>query len=361
MAGMENNMLFPGKIAVITSSLMRNNETFHSAKHLIMKYGPEKIIHDTWPENFRVEKARMIHMAEKLAGDSEVRGLIINQALPGTNDAVARLRELRDDIFVVYCTVVHEAVPEASALANLILTNDELGMGRELVDQAKKQGAKTLIHYSLTRHMAIRLYSDRYSLIEQECEKEGLQLVGVIALDPVDDHDAARQFILEDVPRMVALYGEDTAFFCTNCTLQAPLIRAVIDNHAIYPLPCCPSPYHGFPEAMGIDTGEDLADLTYVVTEACRIAAEKNMTDRLSTWPVSTSMMYTSTGAEYAIKWINDEVPKTSIDNDVLRNCMKAYVKDVVGEESNVYMKSYSENGAAYENFKLILMSYLDF
>ena len=103
------------------------------------------------------------------------------------------------------------------------------------------------------------------------------------------------------------------------------------------------------------------ADLSYVISEASRIAEEKNMTDRLSTWPVSAPMMFVNAGAEYAIKWINGEVPKNSIDNAVLLNCMNDYITEVVGEASNVYMRSNSENGITYDNFKLLLMSYMDF
>jgi len=159
----------------------------------------------------------------------------------------------------------------------------------------------------------------------------------------------------------VARYGEDTAFYSTTCSLQAPLIKAVVDSHAIYPQPCCPSPYHGFPEALGIKMGEGQADLNHVISEACRIAAEKNMTDRLSTWPVASGMMFANAGAEYAIKWLNGEVPKAGIDRLVLEGCMNKIVEEVIGEVSNIYMTSYSSGDRVFDNYKLILMSYLDF
>jgi hypothetical protein len=160
---------------------------------------------------------------------------------------------------------------------------------------------------------------------------------------------------------MVAKYGENTAFFSTNCTLQVTLIKAVVDNHAIYTQPCCPSPFHGFPEALGIDKIKSLADLYYLINETSRIAAEKNMTDRLSTWPVSASMMFTNAGAEYAIKWIDDEVPAASIDSEVLLDCINAYIENAIGEESCVFLDSCSEGGVTYNNYKQVLMSYLDF
>ena len=187
--------------------------------------------------------------------------------------------------------------------------------------------------------------------------------VDVDALDPLGDSGAynVEMFILENVPWMIAKYGRDTAFYCTNCFLQVPLIKAVTDNHAIYPQPCCPSPYHGFPEALGIETGEGIPDLNYIINETLRIAAAKNMSGRLSTWPVPLPMMLTHADVEYAIKWINGEVPETSIDDQVLMDCMTAYIKEITGRDIEINMSSFSEDGKVYDNLKLLLMSYLNY
>ena len=107
--------------------------------------------------------------------------------------------------------------------------------------------------------------------------------------------------------------------------------------------------------------GEGQADLNHVISEACRIAAEKNMTDRLSTWPVSMSMLATNVGAEYAMKLLRGEVSKNGINDMILENCIKEYIKEVVGEGIEIEMVSYSKNGNTYDNYKLLVMSYLDF
>jgi hypothetical protein len=356
-----NNLPFPGKVAVVTSAAISNQDDFDSAGRLIAKYSAEKIVHATWPEEFTTEYKQLTDTVATLAEDREIKALVINRAYHGSNAAVDKLRETRDDIFIVYCAT-HEPPVEAVSHADLLLSTDETRIGPAMVEQAKKQGAKTFVHYSFPRHMSLLDIASRHDSIRKTCANEGLQFIDATALDPTEEAGVAiaRQFILEDVPKLTAKYGENTAFFCTNCNLQPQLIKAVVDCHAIYPQPCCPSLYHGFPEALGIEIGEGKADLSYLINEACSIAAEKNMTDRLSTWPVSTSSMFTNAGAEYAIKWIKDEVTKTGIDNKALLNCMNSYITEVVGEESNVFMNSYSENGITYDNFKLILMSYLD-
>jgi hypothetical protein len=351
----------PGKIAVITGTANIGFEEYHSADLLASKYGADKIIHVTWPETLVDEYGKMVDTVASLATDREIRVLIINQAIKGCNAAVDKLKEARNDIFIAYL-LPHDPYIDSARRANLVLQPNQIKMGQAMVRQARKQGAWVFVHYSFPRHRSISIISSQRELIRETCVTEGIRFVDAAALDPRDEAgiDAAKQFIIKDVPKLVAKYGESTAFYCTNCTLQAPLIKAVVDCHAIYPQPCCPSPYHGFPEALGIDIEKGLADLSRLILEASDIAESKNMTDRLSTWPVSVSMMSTSAGTEYAIKWINGEVPKTGIDSEVLAGCMNSYVIEVVGEESSIFVDSYSENGVVYDNFKLILMSYLD-
>ena len=360
--GNDNNQPFPGKIAVITDHPSVNVDDFHSADRLLSKYGAEKVVHVTWSEDFIAERNKMIEIAAKLAEDKDIKILIINQAVEGTNAAVDKFREIRNDgVFVIYCNT-NEIPSQAVSRANLVISLNETGMGSAMVKQARKQGAKVFVHYSFPRHMALAPLAKRRDMMRETCTAAGLVFADVTTPDPTGDSGIAgiRQFILEDLPKQVAQYGEDTAFFSTNCQAQATLIKAIIEHHAIYPQPCCPSPLHGFPEALGIKAEEGLTDLNYVISEACRISEEKNMTDRLSTWPVSSAMMFTCAGAEYAIKWIKGEVPRKNIDNYALMGCMNSYIVEVVGEASSVYMTSYSENGVTYENYKWILMSYLD-
>ena len=357
----ERQSPLPGKIALITDTANISFEDYHSADMLIARYGADKIIHVTWPEFLEDEYAQANNIIAPLAADKEIRVLIINEAIKGCNAAIDKLKEARDDIFIVYF-LLHESYVDAGSRANLVIHPDQIKMGQEMVKQAKKQGAKVFVHYSFPRHRSVAILASQQELIKKTCITEGIRFMEATVLDPREENgiNAAIQYIQDDVPKQVAKYGEDTAFYCTNCTLQAPLIKAVVDCRAIYPQPCCPSIYHGFPEALGIVMGKGLIDLNSLIAEASNIAKSKNMTDRLSTWPVSPPMMSTSACAEYAIKWINGEAPKTGIDNRILEDCMNSYIVEVVGEESSIFIDSYSENGVIYDNIKMILMSYLD-
>lgn len=153
-----------GKVAIITNTLSQNEEEYRSAELMVEKYG-DRIVHELWPDNFMAEQEQMVSIVTKIASNPDIKGLIINQAVPGTNAAVDKLLETRDDMFIVYCTP-QENPPDVATRANLILQPDELKMGDNIPVQAKKLGAKTIVHYSFPRHMSQVLLSSRRALMK---------------------------------------------------------------------------------------------------------------------------------------------------------------------------------------------------
>lgn len=349
---------FEGKIAIVTNTLSQNEEEYRSAQEMVEKYGKDKVSHVLWPDNFMTEQEQMISIITKIGSDPEVKALIINQAVPGTNAAVDKLLETRDDMFIAYCAP-QENPPDVAARANLILQPDELGMGNNIPVQAKAMGAKTFVHYSFPRHMSVVLLSARRDLMIAKCKEIGLEFVDATAPDPTGDAGVpgAQLFILEDVPKMVEKYGKDTAFFSTNCAMQTPLIKAVYDAGAIYPQPCCPSPYHGYPAALGIEsTGYTVDAMANVISETAKKLKEGGQLGRMSTWPVPVAMMNTVAAAEYSIKWINSEVDKEKLDTAVLEQLMTDYANGI-----KVTTTQYAEGSAEYPTFRLIMMDFLTY
>lgn len=350
------------KIGVVTNTVSQNEEEFRSADALVTKYGKDKIVHVTWPDNFMTEQEQMVSIVAKLGADPDINALVLNQAVPGVNAAVDKLLETRKDMFIVYCQP-QENPPDVASRANLILMLDEFAVGADFPAQAQKLGAKTVVHYSFPRHMAQVLLSGRREIMKTKCKELGLEFVDATAPDPTGDlgQSGAQLFMIEDVPKMVAKYGKDTAFFSTNCAMQIPLITAVVDAGAIYPLPCCPSPFHGYPSALGIEKegggaiSLDAQGIKYVVDETTRILKDKGMLGRASTWPVPVSMMATTAGTEYAILWAKGEVPKEGLDMAALEKCMADYA----GVE--VKTTAYEENGTTYDNYRLVSMGFLTY
>jgi hypothetical protein len=365
---------FPGKIAIITNDVTCNEEEYRSAAQMVAKYGEEKVIHKLWPVKFPEEGGQMIRIVQQIAEDPDVKALIINQAVQNTLAAVDKQLEIRSDIFLVACQPT-ENPPDLAQRFNLILNTDEVGMGQPMAQQAQKLGAKTFGHLSFPRHLSYATISARHEIIMEECAKLGKNFVDHTVPDPTGDIGmaGAQQVMLEEIPKLVKEYGEDTAFFCTNCGLQIPLIKAVVDAHGIYVQPCCPSPFHGFPNALGL-VGEDgyyesvfssagTQDTAKIIVARTREKlAEKNMLGRVSTWPVPPAMMSTVAAAEYAIKWINGEVPKEGIDIAVLEQCMADYAgvecftRSLGSHESDLDIAE-----GTYPNWLLVREDYLTF
>ena len=369
---------FPGKIAIVTNTVDQNEEEYRSAEALQAAYGVDKVIHRTWPVNFGEQGEMMISILQEIANDPEVKGLIINQAVLNTNAAIDKFREVRDDVFIVCCSPAEN--PDDSALrADLVLVADELAQGETIVMQAKAMGADKLAHYSFARHMSVPLLAGRRDLMKEVCEREGIEFIDLTAPDPLSDvgMPGAQLFIMQDVPKQVEKLGVNTAFFSTNCGMQIPLITQVVETGAIYPQPCCPSPYHGFPSALGIastiptgefnpETGEEimlLRDLTEVVEATRTLLAAKGLSGRLSTWPVPGSMLYTNAGFYYAIEWIKGNVPQEhgNIDMDVLSRVCSEYIERVVGDPIPVDLGPLDLDGQRFDNFVLVLVDYLTY
>lgn len=348
-----------GKVAIVTNTVSQNEEEYRSAESMTEKYG-DRIVHVTWPDNFMTEQEQMITTVSKLAADPDIKAIVINQAVPGTNAAIDKLKETRDDVLVIYGTP-QENPDDVATRADIILQPNELDMGPAMVEQAQKLGAKTFVHYSFPRHMSQVLLGTRRELIREKCKELGIEFVDATAPDPTGDSGVtgAQQFILEDVPKMVAEYGPDTAFFSTNCSMQVPLIKACVEAKAIYPQPCCPSPYHGFPAALGLASEDESAvekmgldDIVAKTTEALDAAGVKG---RFSTWPVPCSMMITVAGTEYAFDWMDGKT-NGNLDLDVLKAKMKDYAK------MDCQVSPYTDDsGKAYDNYQLIMMDYLTY
>jgi len=259
----------------------------------------------------------------------------------------------------VYCTP-QENPPDVAKRASVVLIPNELEMGNTVPTQAKKLGAKVFVHYSFPRHMSQVLLAGRREIMKAKCAELGIEFVDATAPDPMGDAGVtgAQQFILEDVPKMVAKYGKDTAFFSTNCGMQIPLIKSVVETKAIYPQPCCPSPFHGFPAALGIQSDPENPDnLQHVIAETRKIVKEKGVEGRLSTWPVPAAMMFTVGATEYAMKMINGETNLRILDKEVLDQCLSEYAK--VPVLTVPYVDSAS--GTEYPNFLFALMGFLDY
>jgi len=324
----ENVEALDFKIGIVTGTVSQGEEEFRAAENMIAKYGKDSIKHVTYPDKFTEEQETTIAQITGLAADPDIKAIIICQAVPGTAAAIDKIKEERDDILFI-AGVPHEDPETISARADIVLETDNLKRGETIVSLAKEMGAETFVHYSFPRHMSMELLAQRRDIMKETCEELGLKYVEVDAPDPTGDAgiSGAQQFMIEDVPRQVEKYGKDTAFFNTNCSMQEPLIKAVLDAGAIYPEQCCPSPYHAYPGALGIEIPEEKAgDVNYMLEQIKEKIKEADASGRFATWKVAANMAMLEGAVEYAVDYGKGEVEK--FDKEHMIKVLKEVTKD---------------------------------
>ena len=348
------------KIAVYTGTVSQGEEEFRAAEKMAKKY-PDIIVTQTYPDNFTKEQETVIANALSLVSDPDVKALVMVQAVPGACAAFEKVREARPDVLIIG-GVPGEDPDMIAKKADIVLQGDELAMGYAIPAQAKKLGADTFVHYSFPRHMSYPLLAQRRDIFKVECEKLGMKFVDATAPDPTGDAGVpgAQQFILEDVPRKVKELGKNTNFFSTNCAMQEPLIKSVLDQGAIYAQQCCPSPYHAYPGALGISVEGHEGDVEYLIEQIKAKVAEKGGTGRFSTWPVPINMMFVEAGVEYAKGYLEGTITSKN-DVEALKNICSEIADGKEMTFSTYTGKDKDGNDVHFDNFYMILSDFITF
>ncbi len=312
------------KIGIMTGTVTQNEEEFRMAEQMQERYGEDRILISTYPDRFMQEQETTITNMLEMASDPDVKAIVMVQAVPGTVAAVDKVREIRPDMFFVLGAPQED--PDIIAQkGDIILNTDDLGRGPQIAEHAHAMGAEVLVHYSFPRHMSIEFLSQRRELMKARAEELGMQFVDEDAPDPTGDAGTpgTQQFIMEDVPRKIEEYGPQTAVFGTNCAMMEPLIRQAVEYGGIFPVQCCPSPYHAMPAALGIEVPEDKkGDLDWILEEINTKVVDAGAAGRVATWPVPVNMMFIEAGVEYAIDWIEGDITER-VDQDALISVME--------------------------------------
>ncbi len=320
------------KIGIMSSPVSQGEERYRVAQRLQVKYGEDKVIVDTFPEQAVSEQETTISKVMAMASDPDLKAIVFNQAQDGTIAAIKKLKEVRDDVLTIACNP-NEDYDEIATVADLVECKDQIGFGTQVAELAAQMGAKNFLHYSFPRHMSNQNIAKRAEAIKEICEKNNINYVDVTAPDPQGDAGTAgtQQFILEDVPREVAQYGEDTVFFATNTAMHEPMIKEVFAEHAMYCSQSDPTPFDNFPGALGIEIPEDkIGDSEYMLGKIQEKVDAAKMNGRVATWPTSLNSMYLESGYMFARLYLDGYVSTTKGDEAL--TAIQACVKTLAGD-----------------------------
>ena len=353
------------KIGVVTGTFSGGEEEYSAGEKVLEKYGADHVVHVTYPDNFMTETETTISNISSLAADPDMKAIVITQAIPGTAAAIDKVKETRPDILFV-CSVPGEDPNVIAGKADIVMGEAVLEMGTAMVQQAYDLGAKTFIFYSFPRHMGYATIVARRDVMKAKAEELGMAFVELTAPDPTGDAGSAgaQQYITDDVPKQIEKYGVDTALYSTNCGHQEPLIREVAKGGAILPQQCCPSPYHAYPAALGIDVAGHEGDVAYMLQAITSKLEEMGNPGRMSTWPVPVNMLTMQAGGDYAYEWIMGNTDGNN-DTATLSRLIKAQVNEFMpGAEIDVttYTEAQADGtSVTYDNFYMLLCDYYVF
>lgn len=339
------------KIGILTGTVTQNEEEFRAAENMQAKYGEDRILHATYPDRFMQEQETTISNMLEMATDPDVKAIVMVQAVPGAVAAVDRVREVRPDMFILL-GAPQEDPDIVAEKGDIVIDTDNLARGYQIVEHAHSMGAETIVHYSFPRHMSIEFLSQRREFMVEKAEELGIEFIDEDAPDPTGDAGVpgTQQFIMEDVPRKIEQYGPNTAVFGTNCAMMEQLIRQAVNHGGIFPVQCCPSPYHALPGALGIAVPEEhQGDVDWIIEAIGEAVGDAGAEGRVATWPVPANMLFIEAGVEYAIELIDGNID--GVDKDKLQEIM---------EDLSGYPITLTEYGDT-DNFFLFLSDHIIF
>ena len=345
------------KIAIMTGTTSQGEEEYYAAKTLMEQY-PDIVIHDTYPDNFSSEVETTISKLIAFASDPEVKAIIFVQAVQGATAAYTQiLNDMgRSDILLV-AGVPAEDPGDISAVADIVLANDEIGCGYQVADLANQWECDVLVHYSFARHLSYETIVAKRDAMKATADTYGIEFVERDCPDPTGDAgmSGAQAAVLEDIPKVMEEYaGKNVCFYCTNCGLQVALQQAIVEQpNAYYALPCCPSPYHGFQEAFGLTA--TYGDIDGAIANLATYLNDKGAVNRFSTWSLPVNMSMINAGFEYACAYAEGKT-NGKVDMDVLSDC---FANAAGGEiELGFYVDA---AGNEYQNYLLIALDPINF
>ena len=346
------------KIAILTGTTSQGDEEYAAAEGLKEQY-PDIVLHDTYPDAFSSEVETTISKLLAFANDPEVKAIIFVQGVQGATSAFNQIKNDlgRDDILLV-TGVPAEDPGDISAAADIVLANDEIGCGYQVADKAAEWGCDVLVHYSFARHLSYETIVGKRDAMKMTAETYGIEFVERDCPDPTGDAgmSGAQAAVLEDIPKVMEEYaGKKVCFYCTTCGLQVALQQAILEQeNAYYALPCCPSPYHGFQEAFGLESKAG-GSIDEALTELANFLASKNAVNRYSTWSLPVNMSMIKGMFTYACRYAEG-----AFEGKINEAEMEKAISESAGVE--VKLDKYVDaNGAKVENYYLMALSPIDF
>ena len=135
------------------------------------------------------------------------------------------------------------------------------------------------------------------------------------------------------------------------------MIKTVLENGGIFLMPNDPSPFIGYPSALGIEIPDEYqGDAEYAAEQISAKLADMGMTGRAGNWEIALQVLNLKAGAAYAVHYINGDTNGELFDYDVFVETMR----EVAGPDVSVNCGT-DNTGATLENYMMILGGFITY
>ncbi len=302
-------------IGIVTGSVSQSEDDRRGAEDFQKKYGEDRIILATYPDNFNDEFETTVQTIANMADDPKMKAVIVNQSIPGTTEAFRQIKEKRPDIICI-AGEAHEDLPVISSAADLVCNNDFVARGYLIIRTAHELGCDTFVHISFPRHMSYETMSRRVAVMKAACEEFGMKFVLETAPDPTSDVgvSGAQAYILENVEGWVEKYGTKAAYFCTNDAHTEPLLKQLLQFGGYFIEADLPSPLMGYPGALGIDLTEEAGDFEKILAKVEKSVCDAGGAGKFGTWAYSYGYITSAGLAQHAMNVIDGKSELCDMD-----------------------------------------------
>ena len=304
-------------IGIITGTVSQSEDDLRGAEAIQAKYGKDKVILNTYPDNFTEELETTIQCIVNMSDDPLMKAVIVNQSVPGTAEAFKQIKERRPDILCI-AGEAHEDLPVVGASADLVCNNDFVSRGYLIIKTAHDLGCDTFVHISFPRHMSYETMSRRVAVMTEACKEFGMTFVQETAPDPTTDVGitGAQAYVLEKAPEWIKKYGQNSAYFCTNDAHTAPLLQRLLELGGYFIEADLPSPLMGYPNALGdLDLTAEAGDFEKILAKVEQAVVDAGGAGRFGTWAYSYGYCLSAGLAQHAINVIEGKSEITNMDD----------------------------------------------
>ncbi len=289
------------RIGIVTGSYAQSEDDRRGAEAFRDKYGNDKVTLAIYPDNFTEDMDITVQTIANLADDPKIKAIIVNQAIEGTTDAFAKVKEKRPDVLCI-AGEAFDDFEDIKGVADLVVNNDFVARGYLMIRTAHELGCDTFVHISFPRHLSYETYARRVNIMKAACEEFGMKFAMEEAPDPTTEVGVpgAQAYITEHVPEWVAKYGSNSAYFCTNDAHTEPLIKGLMEHGGYFIEADLPSPIMGYPGALDLDVTGASGDFEKITREVEEAVVAGGGAGRFGTWTSSYGFTNSAALAEHA-------------------------------------------------------------